>query len=107
MKPDLGSLMKQAQKIQADMQKAQEELGQLEVSGEAGGGMISIVMSGRHEVRQVKIADESLLSDREMLEDLIAAAANDAIRKVEEATRDKLSGFAGGMGLPGGLKLPF
>ncbi|MHB8404015.1 MAG: YbaB/EbfC family nucleoid-associated protein [Gammaproteobacteria bacterium] len=107
MKGGLGGLMKQAQQLQANMQKAQEELARLEVNGQAGGGMVSVVMSGRHEVRRVSIDPKLLGDDKEMLEDLIAAALNDAVNKVETATRERFSGFAAGMPLPGGMKLPF
>lgn len=107
MKGGLGNLMKQAQKLQADMAKAQEEVANLEVAGESGGGLVSVVMTGRHEVRRVSI-DESLLGDdKDMLEDLVAAAVNDAVRKVDETVKEKMSGLTAGMGLPGGLKLPF
>jgi len=107
MKADLGRLMRQAQKMQSQMQEAQAELEQMEVTGEAGGGMVRAVLSGAREVRRISIEDDSLLGDREMLEDLVGAAVNDALRKVEEANRDKMSGLAGGMGLPPGFKLPF
>lgn len=107
MKGGIGNLMKQAQKLQADMAKAQEEVASLEVAGESGGGLVSVVMTGRHEVRRVSI-DESLLGDdKDMLEDLVAAAINDAVRKVDETVKEKMSGLTAGMGLPGGLKLPF
>lgn len=103
----LGNLMKQAQKIQEDMKKAQEKLKNLEVEGQAGGGMVKIVMTGKHEVRKVSIEDSLLSDDREMLEDLLAAAMNDASNKVEQLTQDQLSSLTGGLSLPGGLKLPF
>ncbi len=107
MKADLGQLMKQAQKMQAQMQKAQEELADLEVEGQAGGGLVKLTMTGRHEVRRVHI-DESLLGeDRDMLEDILVAAFNDALRKVESTVQEKFSGLTGGMGLPGGMSLPF
>ncbi len=107
MKGGISGLMKQAQKMQENLQKAQEELANMEIAGEAGGGMVSVVMTGRHDVKRVSI-DPSLLSDdKEMLEDLIAAAVNDAVRKVEKVSQEKLSGMAGGMDLPGGFKLPF
>jgi len=107
MKADLGQLMKQAQRMQAEVQKAQAELGNIEVRGEAGAGLVQIVMSCRHEVRSIRI-DPSLLGDeREMLEDILAAAFNDALRKVEQAVKERFAGLAGGMGLPPGLKLPF
>lgn len=107
MQGGLGNLMKQAQKIQEDMKKAQEKLKNLEVEGQAGGGMVKIVMTGKHEVRKVSIEDSLLSDDREMLEDLLAAAMNDASNKVEQLTQDQLSSLTGGLNLPGGLKLPF
>jgi hypothetical protein len=107
MKGGIGNLMKQAQQLQANLQKAQEELASLEVTGEAGAGLVTVVMTGRHDVRRVSI-DPSLLSeDREMLEDLVAAAVNDAVRKVERTMQERMSGLAGGLGLPPGMKLPF
>ncbi|NCF11047.1 MAG: YbaB/EbfC family nucleoid-associated protein [Gammaproteobacteria bacterium] len=108
MKGGLGNLMKQAQEMQANLQKAQEEIAQVEVTGEAGGGMVSVTMTGRHEARRVAI-DPALFEegDREMIEDLVAAAVNDAARKVEQATQEKMAGVAGGMNLPPGMKLPF
>ncbi len=107
MKADIGQLMKQAQKMQAEMQKAQEELGNLEVEGEAGGGLVKLSMTCRHEVRGIKIDPSLVGDDRDMLEDVLVAAFNDAVRKVERTVQDKFSGMAGGMGLPGGLQLPF
>ena len=104
---DLGQLMKQAQQIQQDMQKAQDELARLEVTGEAGGGMVKVRMTCKHDVRRIEIEDRLLADDKEMLEDLIAAAFNDAIRKVERTVQERLSGLAGGLALPGGMKLPF
>lgn len=107
MKAGLGQIMKQAQKMQADMQKAQEELASIEVTGEAGGGLVSITMTCRNVVRKINI-DESLYGeDRDMLEDLLAAAFNDALRRVEETTRERMSGMTAGLNLPGGLNLPF
>ena len=107
MKNPLGNLMKQAQQMQADMQKMQDELGQLEVTGQAGGGLVSLTMTCRHEVRALRI-DESLVGDdKDMLEDIVAAAFNDALRKVENTVQDKYSGVTAGMGLPPGIKLPF
>jgi len=108
MKGGIGNLMKQAQQMQANLQKAQEEIAQVEVTGESGGGMVSVVMTGRHEARRVTI-DPALFDDgdREMIEDLVAAAINDAARKVEQATQEKMSGVAGGMNLPPGMKMPF
>ncbi len=107
MKGGLGGLMKQAQKMQENMQKAQEELANMEVTGQAGGGMVSVVMTGRHDVRRVSI-DPSLMSeDKEMLEDLLAAAVNDAVRQIEKTTQERMSSMTAGMGLPPGMKLPF
>ena len=107
MKGGLGNLMKQAQQMQANLQKAQEELASLEVTGESGGGMVKITLTGKHAVRRVEIDDSLIGDDREMLEDLIAAAFNDGVRRVDELTQDKMSGLAGGLNLPPGLKLPF
>jgi DNA-binding YbaB/EbfC family protein len=107
MKGDLGQLMKQAQKMQEEVQKAQEELASLEVTGEAGGGLVRLTMTGKHEVRKINIDDALIGDDREMLEDVLAAAFNDALRKVEKTVADKYSGMTAGLGLPGGLKLPF
>jgi DNA-binding YbaB/EbfC family protein len=107
MKGGLGKLMRQAQQMQENMQKAQEQLGELEVSGQSGGGMVSVTMSCRHEVRRVQIDDSMIGEDREMLEDLIAAAVNDAVRKVEQTVQEKFSGMASGISLPPGMKLPF
>ena len=106
MKGGIGNLMKQAQKMQADMQKAQEEMANIEVTGQAGGGLVSVTMTCRHDVKRVTI-DDSVMDDKEMLEDLVAAAVNDAVRQVEKTTEEKRSGLTAGMGLPGGLKLPF
>ena len=107
MKGGIGNLMKQAQKMQADMQKAQEQLALEEITGESGGGMVKITMNGKHEVRRVEI-DESLVGDdKEMLEDLVAAAINDAVHRVADKTQESMSGLTAGMGLPPGLKLPF
>jgi DNA-binding YbaB/EbfC family protein len=107
MKAQLGQLMRQAQQMQENLKKAQDELGQLEVTGESGGGMVKVTMSCKHEVRQVDIDPGLLDDDKDMLEDLIAAAVNDACRKVEKTTQEKMSGLAGGMGLPPGINLPF
>lgn len=107
MKGALGNIMKQAQEMQANLQKAQEELANLEVSGEAGGGMVTVLMTGRHDVRRVTIDASLMGEDKEMLEDLVAAAVNDAVRKVEQESQQKLSGLTAGLSLPGGLKLPF
>ncbi len=107
MKGGLGNLMKQAQKMQEDMRKAQEELKNLEVEGQAGGGLIRIVMTGKHEVRKVKIENSLLNGDKDMLEDLIAAAINDASNKIERLMKDQFSNLTNGLNLPTGIKLPF
>jgi DNA-binding YbaB/EbfC family protein len=106
MKADLGQLMKQAQKMQAQVEKAQEELANLEVTGEAGGGLVRITMTGRHEVRGVQIDTSLLTDDRDMLEDVLVAAFNDALRKVERTVQERFAGMTSGLGLPGGFKLP-
>ena len=103
----LSQLMRQAQEMQANMQKAQDELAAIEVEGVAGGGMVKVIVTCKHEVRRVTIEDAVLRDDKEMLEDLIAAALNDANRKVEQTVQQKLSSVTGGLGLPPGLKLPF
>jgi len=107
MKGGIGNMMKQAQKMQADMQKAQEEISNMEVEGQAGGGMVKVTMNGRHEVRRVSLDDSLMEDDKEMIEDLLAAAVNDAVRRIETETQDRMSGVTAGMNLPGGLKLPF
>jgi DNA-binding YbaB/EbfC family protein len=106
MKGGLSGLMKQAQQMQSNLQKAQEEVEKMEVIGQSGGGMVKITMTGKHDVRRVEI-DKDILDDKEMLEDLVAAATNDAVRKLEVASKDKMSGVTGGMNLPAGMKLPF
>ncbi len=106
MKGGLGNLMKQAQQMQEDLQKAQEEIAGMEITGEAGGGLVSVVMTGRHEARRVTI-DPTVYDDREMVEDLVAAAFNDATQKLERLSKEKMEGFSQGMGLPAGMKLPF
>ncbi|MBS1269195.1 MAG: Nucleoid-associated protein YbaB [Gammaproteobacteria bacterium] len=105
MKGGLGNLMKQAQEMQENMRKAQEELANVEVTGQAGGGMVAVVMTCRHDVKRIQI-DESLMGDdKEILEDLVAAAMNDAVRKAEQTAQEKMSGLTGGMNIPG-LNLP-
>jgi len=106
MKGGIGNLMRQAQQMQANLQKAQAELAALEVTGESGGGMVKVQMNGKHEVRRVTIDPSVPLDDRELLEDLLAAACNDAVRKVESQTQAKFAGMMGGMQLPPGFKLP-
>jgi DNA-binding YbaB/EbfC family protein len=107
MKGNLADLMQQAQKMQAEMQKQQEALANTEVTGEAGAGMVSVVMTGRHDVRRVSIDDSVMNEDKEVLEDLLAAAVNDAVRKVEAQAKDSMSGLASGLNLPDGFKMPF
>ena len=107
MNPDLGQLMKQAQKMQEQMQKQQEQLANAEVTGESGAGMVKVTMTGRHDVRGVEI-DPSLLSeDKEILEDLLAAAVNDAVRRVENLNKENMANMASGFGMPPGFKMPF
>jgi len=105
MKGQLGNIMKQAQQMQANMQKLQEELASIEVTGTAGAGMVEVVMTCRHEVRAVRIAQEVFDEDKEMLEDLVAAAINDAAQRVERTSQEKMSEVTGGMNLPPGLNL--
>jgi len=106
MKGNIGQMMKQAQMMQENMRRVQEELASLEAEGQSGSGMVKVVMTCKHEMRRVSI-DSSLTSDREMLEDLLVAAFNDAARKVDETVSQKMSSVTAGMGLPPGLKLPF
>jgi DNA-binding YbaB/EbfC family protein len=107
MKGGLGNLMKQAQLMQDNMKKLQGELAAMEVEGQSGSGMVKIVMTGRHEVRRVSIDPRLLAGERDMLEDLVAAAVNDAARRVETMTQEKMAGVAAGLPLPPGMKLPF
>ena len=107
MKPNIGDLMKQAQQLQEQMQKAQEKIANIEVTGEAGAGLVKVVMTGRHDVKRVTIDPAVLKEDKEILEDLLAAAVNDAVRRVEENNRDMMSGLTQGMNIPGGFKMPF
>ncbi|MEX1200965.1 MAG: YbaB/EbfC family nucleoid-associated protein [Methylophaga sp.] len=102
MKGGLSNMMKQAQQMQANMQKAQEELANVEVTGQSGAGMVKITMTGKHDVKRVQIEDSLFEDDKDMLEDLIAAAINDAVRQVEKTTQERMSGM-----LPPGMKLPF
>jgi len=104
---NMNQFVRQAQTLQANLQKAQAEIATLEVTGEAGGGMIKVTMTGRHEVKRVQIEPSIVGEDREMLEDLIAAAINDAVHRVESATQAKMSSVMGGMNLPPGMKMPF
>ena len=107
MKGGIGNLMKQAQLKQDNMKKLQEQLAVIEVEGQSGSGMVKIIMTGRHEVRRVTIAPRLLADDREMLEDLVAAAVNDAARRVEAMTQEKMAGVTAGLPLPPEMKLPF
>ncbi|MDD1626176.1 MAG: YbaB/EbfC family nucleoid-associated protein [Methylococcaceae bacterium] len=107
MKNALGNIMQQAQKMQEDLKKAQEELGLMQVLGESGGGLVTIVMTGKREARKVTIDDSLLGDDRDMLEDLIAAAINDAVNKVAKMKKEKMSDITAGIPLPPGFQLPF
>jgi nucleoid-associated protein EbfC len=107
MKGQLGQLMRQAQQMQENLEKAQQALAALEVVGEAGGGMVKVTMTCRHEVRGIAIDSSLVGDDKEMLEDLVAAAVNDALRKVERTVQEKYAGMTAGLGLPAGMKLPF
>jgi DNA-binding YbaB/EbfC family protein len=106
MKGNIGQMMKQAQMMQENMRRMQEQLGSIEVEGQSGSGMVKVLMTCKHEVRRVSI-DPSLTGDREMLEDLLVAAINDAARKVEATVAEKMGSLTAGLGLPAGLKLPF
>jgi nucleoid-associated protein EbfC len=105
-KGGLGALMKQAQQMQENMKRAQEQLASIEVEGAAGGGMVKVTMTCKNDVKRVVI-DPSVMDDKEMLEDLIAAAMNDAVRKAEAVSQEKMGGFMQGMNLPPGMKMPF
>ena len=107
MKGNIGQLMKQAQQMQENMRRLQEQLGTLEVEGQSGAGMVKVQMTCKHEVKRVSIDPSLLGDDREMLEDLVAAAFNDASRRVESTIAEKMSGMSAGLGLPAGFKLPF
>jgi DNA-binding YbaB/EbfC family protein len=107
MKGQLSGLMKQAQQMQENLKKAQEEIAMMEVEGQAGAGMVKVLMTGRHDVRRVSIDPSLMGDDKEMLEDLVAAAMNDAVRRVEAATQEKMGSLTSGFGLPPGMKLPF
>lgn len=106
IKGGIGALMKQAQQMQENMRKVQEQLAQTEVEGQSGAGMVKVLMTCGHDVRRVSI-DPSVMDDREMLEDLVAAAMNDAVRRGEELSKERMSGFTAGLNLPPGIKLPF
>ncbi len=107
MKGGIGNLMRQAQQMQENLKKAQAELGTLEVTGESGGGSVKVLMNGKHEVRRVTIDPNVAGDDRELLEDLVTAAFNDAVRRLEALTQQKYAGMMGGMQLPPGFKMPF
>lgn len=107
MKANLGNLMKQAQQMQENMKAMQEKLATIEVEGQSGAGMVTVSMTCRYDVKRVHIDDSLIGDDKEMLEDLIAAAVNDAVRKVETTTQENMAGMAGGLGLPPGMKFPF
>jgi DNA-binding YbaB/EbfC family protein len=107
MRGGIGELMQQAQRMQENLKRAQEEIAKIEVTGQSGGGMVSVVMNGRHEVRRVTIDRKLFADDPEMAEDLVAAAMNDAVNKVASASQEQMSQVAGGMNLPPGFKLPF
>jgi len=107
MKGGIGQLMKQAQQMQAEMQKAQEEMARIMVTGESGGGMVKLTMTCKHDVQALDIDTSLMGDDKEMLEDLIVAAFNDALRKVDTTIKERFSGMASGFNLPPGMKLPF
>tara|TARA_Y100001936_G_scaffold253037_1_gene315476 strand:+ start:19829 stop:20152 length:324 start_codon:yes stop_codon:yes gene_type:complete len=107
MKGGIGPLMKQAQQMQENMKNMQEQLATVEVEGQSGAGLVKIIMTCRYDVKRVKIDDSLLKDDKDMLEDLLAAAVNDAVRRVEATTQEKMAGVTAGMGLPPGMKLPF
>ncbi len=107
MKGGLGGLMKQAQQMQENMKRLQEQLASVEVEGQSGAGMVKVVMTCRYDVKRVTIDDSLLKDDKDMLEDLVAAAVNDAVRRVETTTQEKMSGMTAGLGLPPGFKMPF
>lgn len=104
---NIGNMMKQAQMLQANMQKVQAEIAAMEVTGESGGGMVKVTMNGKHEAKRVQIDPAVPLDDREMIEDLVAAAINDAAQRVEKETQQRMASVMGGMNLPAGFKLPF
>lgn len=106
MKGGIGNILKQAQAMQENLRKAQEELAAVEVTGSSGGGLVNVTMTCRHDIKRVQIAPDLLKDDKDVLEDLIAAAINDAVRKVEQTTQQKMSGLTSGLNIPG-LNLPF
>ena len=107
MKDGLDNLMKQAQQMQENLQKAQEQISSMEVTGESGAGLVIVVMNGRHDVKRVEIDTSLLGENKDMLEDLVAAAFNDANRRVEKMSQEQMSEFTAGLNLPAGMKLPF
>ena len=107
MKGQLAGLMKQAQEMQENLKKAQEQIASMEVEGQAGAGMVKVIMTGRHDIKRVSIDPSLMNDDKEMLEDLVAAAVNDAVRKVETTTQEKMSSVTSGLPLPPGMKFPF
>lgn len=107
MKGGMNNLMQQAQKMQQDLQKAQEEIANKELTGESGAGLVKVTMNGRHDARKVSIDPSLLQEDREVLEDLVAAAINDAVRRIENHQKEKMSGMTEGLGMPPGFKMPF
>jgi DNA-binding YbaB/EbfC family protein len=107
MKGGMGNIMKQAQQMQANMEKVQKELAEAEVVGESGAGLVKVTINGKHDVKRVEIDPELMKDDKEMLEDLVAAAVNDANRRIEKLSQEKMAGVTAGMPLPPGMKLPF
>lgn len=107
IKGGMGNLMKQAQKMQEQMQKAQDEIALQEVQGESGAGLVKVTMNGRHDVKRVELDDSLMEEDKELIEDLLAAAVNDAVRKIESNSQEKMGSMTAGMGLPPGMKMPF
>ena len=107
MKNQLAGLMKQAQAVQENMKKAQEAIAAMEIEGQSGAGLVKVLMTGRHDVKRVTIDPSLLGEDKDMLEDMVAAAINDAVRRIDAASQEKMSGLSAGLGLPPGLKLPF
>ncbi|WP_024329062.1 YbaB/EbfC family nucleoid-associated protein [Thioalkalivibrio sp. ALR17-21] len=107
MKGGMGNMMKQAQKMQEEMQRVQAELAEMEIEGQAGGGLVSVTLTGKHEARKVRIDPSLFQDDPDMIEDLVAAAINDAVHKVDTTSQERMSELTSGMGLPAGMKLPF
>jgi hypothetical protein len=107
VKGGLGNILKQAQKMQDELQKTQEKLAQEEVAGESGGGMVKVTMNGRHEVKRIEIDPSLMEDDKEMLEDLVAAAVNAAVQRVGEKVQENMAGLTSGLQLPPGMKMPF